>query len=278
MFGNAQAYERFMGRWSRMVAPLLVEFTDVPDAGQILDVGSGTGALAFAIAERKAHCRVIGIDPSEEYVAYAGGKNPFPGRVSFKVGDAQDLDFGDATFAASLSLLVFNFIPDPDKALRQISRETKPGGLVSAAVWDYGAGMGMLRAFWDAAVSTDAGAEKLDEKHMRLCRSGELSRLWKQGGLANIHEQALEITMRFESFADFWDPFLLGQGPAGAYVRTVQGDRLRTLRDAVKRRLPVSNESTPFTLPGRVWAVRGAVPVQRSRGRRQAAGQRLPGA
>ena len=93
MFGNAEAYERFMGRWSRLVAPLLVDFTDLPDRGRVLDVGSGTGSLAFAIAERKVRARVLGIDPSKEYVAYANSRNPFPDRVSFQVGDAQQLEF-----------------------------------------------------------------------------------------------------------------------------------------------------------------------------------------
>src|SRR4029078_6682827 len=136
---------------------------------------------------------------------------------------------------ASLSLLVFNFIPDPEKALREVRRVTQPGGRVSAAIWDYGALMHMLRAFWDAAVEVNARDEKLDEKHMPLCRAGELSQLWRQGGLENVQEQPLDITMKFDSFTDYWDPFLLGQGPAGAYLRTIHSDRLQVLRSAVKR-------------------------------------------
>ena len=209
IFGDAEAYERFMGRWSRLVAPLLVDFAGLPDGARMLDVGSGTGALAFAIAERNGRSRVVGIDPSEEYVAYASSKNPFPDRTSFQVGDAQQLRFPGAVFDASLSLLVFNFIPDPKKALLEVCRVTRPGGLVSAANWDYGAGMRMLRVFWDAARSVDATAEGFDEKRMPLCRAGELSELWRQGGLRNIHERPLVITMRFRSFADYWEPFLL---------------------------------------------------------------------
>ena len=259
MFANAEAYERFMGRWSSLVAPLLVDFTKVPDAGQMLDVGSGIGTLAFEIARRKPKTHVVGIDPSKEYVAFANSKNAFPGRANFQVGDAQDLHFPNAAFQGSLSLLVFNFIPDPGKALREVTRVTSDGGPVSAAVWDYGKGMVMLRAFWDAASSVDDKAKKLDESHMPLCREGELSQLWKQLGLKDVHEQPLDITMRFRNFADYWDPFLLGQGPAGAYARTVQGVRLQALREAVKQRLSVSDESRSFTLPARVWAVRGAV-------------------
>lgn len=262
MFGNAEAYERFMGRWSRVVAPLLVDFTGVPAAGRVLDIGSGTGSLAFAIAERKGRVQVLGIDPSKEYVAYANSRNPFPDRASFQLGDAQQLHFPDASFEASLSLLVFNFIPDPGKALREARRTTKPGGRISAAVWDYGAGMRMLRVFWDAAVTIDARAEKLDEKHMPLCREGELAQLWKQGGLESVDEQPLDITMRFESLADYWEAFLLGQGPAGAYARSLDGERLQGLRSEVKRRLSLSGDDMPFVLPARAWSVRGTVPMR----------------
>jgi SAM-dependent methyltransferase len=259
MFANAEAYERFMGRWSRLVAPLLADFAGIPDTGRALDIGSGTGALAMEIAGRKAGLRVTGIDPSKEYVAYATSRNSFPERIRFEIGDGQDLHFEDATFAACLSLLVFNFIPDPAKALREARRVTQPDGRISAAVWDYGGHMRMLRAFWDAVVAMDPGAEKLDEKHMPLCRSGELSKLWKQGGLRNVHERPLDIAMKFNSFEDYWDPFLLGQGPAGAYARGLQGDSLQALRVAVKQRLSISSESGAFTLPARVWAVQGTV-------------------
>lgn len=260
MFGDAEAYERFMGRWSRLVAPRLVDFTNLPERGRMLDVGSGTGSLAFAITERKRRARVLGIDPSQEYVAYATSRNPFPDRASFEVGDAQQVHFPDASFDAALSLLVFNFIPDPKKALLELRRVTKPGGTLSAAVWDYGAGMRMLRTFWDAAVHIDPGAEKLDEKRMPLCRAGEMSALWRQGGLENVREQSIDIRMRFESFADYWDPFLLGQGPAGAYVRRLDRDKLQALRNEVKLRLSLPAANTPFVLPARVWSVRGIVP------------------
>jgi SAM-dependent methyltransferase len=263
MFGNAEAYERFMGRWSRLVAPRFVDFTDLPEGGRMLDVGSGTGSLAFAIAERKRQARVLGIDPSKEYIAYAASKNSFADRASFEVGDAQQLHFPEASFDAALSLLVINFIPDPKKALAELRRVTKPGGKLAAAVWDYAEGMRMLRTFWDAAVNRDPGAESLDEKHMPLCRAGELSALWSQAGLENIREQPIDIGMRFGSFADYWDPFLLGQGPAGAYVRRLDRGKLQALRDEVKRRLPLSAENTPFVLPARVWSVRGIVPKHR---------------
>lgn len=260
MFENAGQYERFMGRWSRLVAPLLMDFADLSNRSRVLDAGSGTGSLAFAIAERNAQSRIVGIDPSREYVAYANSRNPFPDRVSFQIGDARQLQFPDAAFDATLSLLVFNFIPDATKALLEMRRITRSGGTICAAVWDYGGEMRMLRTFWDAAVILDAGAETLDEKHMPLCRSGELSDLWRRCGLESVHERPIDITMRFKSFVDYWDPFLFGQGPAGSYVVRLNHERRQALRNEVKRRLLLSAEDTPFVLPARAWAVRGIVP------------------
>jgi SAM-dependent methyltransferase len=259
MFADANEYERFMARWSRLVASQLVDFTGVPSRGRMLDVGSGTGALAFTLAERKPQAHVLGIDPSKEYAEYAKSKNPFPDRVSFETGDAQQLRVADASFDASLSLLVFNFIPDPLKALKEVRRVTKPGGRVSASVWDYGEGMKMLRAFWDGAAPLDSKAEKLDERNMPLCRAGELSELWRQAGLENIQEQPHVITMRFASFADYWDPFLLGQGPAGVYVKSLSRDQVQALSKEVKSRVSPSAENLPFELSARVWSVRGTV-------------------
>ncbi len=204
----------------------------------------------------------MGIDPSKEYVAYAESRNPFPDRARFQPGDAQNLRFSDASFENSLSLLVFNYIPDTKKALREVIRVTKPGGCISAAVWDYGAGMRMLRGFWDATVASDPAAGKLDQLHMPLCRAGELGELWKQSGLARVEERPLDIIMQFESFADYWDPFLLGQGPSGSYLRK-SCDRRQTLREEVKHRLAIKGEDAPFLLPARAWAVRGIVQNRR---------------
>jgi SAM-dependent methyltransferase len=256
MFADARAYERFMGRWSELAAPLLTDFAGIPDGGKVLDIGSGTGSLALAIARLRPHCRVEAIDLSREYIDFARTRTRDP-RVKFETGDAQDLPFAVGTFDAAASLLVFNFIPDPAKALSEARRVTRSRGSISAAVWDYGDGMRMLRIFWDAAVSLDFSAERLDEKHMSLCRKGELSELWARGGLRKVEESPLEITMRFENFDDFWNPFLLGQGPAGGYVKRLQGNRVSALREEVRRRL--GGPRGAFTLPARLWAVRGDV-------------------
>ncbi|UVS67900.1 class I SAM-dependent methyltransferase [Nitrososphaera viennensis] len=267
MFTNAYAYDQFMGRWSRLLAPCLAQFAEIPDCGgKILDAGCGIGALAFAIAEFRPLCHIVGIDTSKEYIIYAESRNNYSDRVHFKVGDIQDLAFPDAAFDNSLSMLVLNFIPNAPRALSEMRRVTRPGGQVVAAVWDYGDGMEMLRAFWDAAVAVDANASRLHERHMPLCRAGELSGLWKSAALENIHEQPLEVEMNFKSFQDYWEPFLMGQGPAGAYVKHIGHDRLPILREEVKRQLRLRDETAPFILHGRVWAVRGSVPESRNDG------------
>jgi SAM-dependent methyltransferase len=256
MFADARAYERFMGRWSESAAPQFVECAGIPDRGKVLDIGCGTGALALTIARLRPHCKIEGIDVSREYIEFARGRTRNP-RVRFETGDAQNLPFAPGTFDAAASLLVFNFIPDPAKALSEARRVTRVGGSISAAVWDYGDKMRMLRIFWDAAEELDSAAGRLDERHMPLCRSGELSEVWAPGGLQKVKESPLEITMRFASFDDFWNPFLLGQGPAGAYVSRLPQDRVLTLREELRRRL--GGPHGRFTLPARLWAVRGEV-------------------
>lgn len=259
MFGDADAYEKFMGRWSRRLAPLLIDFAGPPENGRLLDIGSGTGSLSLTLAELKPRSHVTGIDPSKHYIGFAASRNPYPGRVAFETGDAQQLRFPAGAFDSSLSLLVFNFIPDPSKALSEARRATKPRGCVSAAVWDYGNGMRMLRIFWDAVVHVDPPARRADELNMPLCRPGGLKALWQRAGLERVEDRALDISMEFQSFADFWDPFLLGQGPAGAYLKSADAARRQAIRDEVIRRLALKSQSAPFSIPSRAWAVRGYV-------------------
>lgn len=252
MFGNAEAYERFMGRWSRLIAADFLDFAALGADSRVLDLGCGTGALAQSIAARCPTSRVVGIDPSAEYIACAAAAAGTE-RLSFAVGAAQSLPFEADSFDAAVSLLVFNFIPAPQQALSELRRVVCPGGEIAAAVWDYGEAMQMLRIFWDAATALEPGAAVHDEKHMPLCLAGELQALWDSAGLSAVTEQGLEKAACFASFNDFWSPFLLGQGPAGAYVRSLPAAGVVALREELARRLPPA----PFTLRARAWAVRG---------------------
>ena len=259
LFSAAAAYERFMGRWSRALAPQLVEFAGARDGEQILDVGSGTGALSNAILMALPSARVVGIDPAAAYVSYAQ-EHQADRRARFEVGDAQRLRLADGSFDRTLSLLVVNFIPDRAAALREMIRVTRPGGTVSAAVWDYGEGMEMLRVFWDEAAAVTSAAAAADESRMPLCRRGELDAFWRQRGLVDVSERQLVIPTRFASFEDYWVPFLLRQGPAGAFVAALDEPNRERLRLRLRRRLIGDGPDRPITLSARAWAVRGRVP------------------
>ena len=261
IFGESAAYERFMGRWSRLLAPLLVRFAGLDGVDAVLDVGSGTGALAFAAAEAAPAARITGVDPSAAYVAYARSRVA-DGRIRFVTGDAQQLELADGSFDRVVSLLVMNFIPDPAKALREMVRVTRPGGVVAAAVWDYGEGMQMLRIFWDEAAARDPGAATRDERNMPLCRRGELAALWRAQGLVQVEEQPLTIPLAFASFDDYWSPFLGGQGPAGAYVAALAEPERAALRLRLRHRLLDDGHDRAITLQARAWAVKGVVPAR----------------
>jgi SAM-dependent methyltransferase len=247
MFSESDGYERFMGRWSRRLAQVFVTFAGVTKDDRVLDVGSGTGALSAAAAAIEA-VRVTGIEPAAAYVRYA--QEHVDGR--FEVGDAMALPFGDDAFDRTLSMLVLNFVKNPAAALQQMIRVTRRGGVVAAAVWDYGEGMQMLRTFWDAAVALDPDAAPRDERHMPLCTAGALAELWRTSGLRDVDEQPLTIDMAFESFEDYWQPFLCCQGPAVAYVSSLP----ESSRQALESRL---RADAVLAMRARAWAVRGVV-------------------
>jgi SAM-dependent methyltransferase len=258
MFSAGEAYERFMGRWSRLLAPALVRFAQVEDGARVLDVGSGTGSLAASVAAAAPTSEITGIDPAESYVRFANTRHGSE-RTRFEVGDAQQLGFEEHSFDVVLSMLVLNFIPDRKKAIDEMIRVTRPGGVVAAAVWDYGAGMEMLRVFWDEAVALRPEDAARDERHMPLCREGELAAFWRGHGLRDVSEQGLEVPTRFASFDDYWDPFLEKQGPAGAYVSQLTEPAREALRLRLRRRLLGDGPDRAFTLTARAWAVRGIV-------------------
>lgn len=259
MFSRADAYERFMGRWSRQLAPALIAYSEVRDGGAVLDVGSGTGALSFALRDATTTTQVLGIDLSPEYVRYASSKNA-DARVRFEVGNAQALHQPNGSFDRTTSLLVLNFVPEPRRAVAEMMRVTKPGGIVSSAVWDYAEGMEMLRVFWDEATAFEPAVAERDEKKMPLCKPGELAALFRDAKLEAVSETALVIQLRFSSFDDYWEPFALGQGPAGAYVAALSPERQRALRERLRARLLGNGADRPLEMRARAWAAKGTVP------------------
>jgi len=227
MFAVSAGYERFMGRWSRLLAPAYIAFAGVKNGDRVLDVGTGTGSLAVALEASMPASEIVGVDPSEGFIAYAETRAKST-RVHFEVGDAQALKFKDALFDNTLALFVMNFIPDHNKAVAEMRRVTRAQGIVSACVWDYDSGMQMLRFFWDEAIALDPAVEPKDERHMKLSRQGQLGDLWKSAGLINIEEEPLAIDQPYSSFNDYWEPFTKGAGPGGAYVVSLSQNRRPT--------------------------------------------------
>jgi ubiquinone/menaquinone biosynthesis C-methylase UbiE len=262
MFTVSASYERYMGRWSRLLAPVYVSFAGVQNGDRVLDVGTGTGALMSALEAGTTSTALAGIDPSEGFINFAK-KNAGSGRATFEVGDAQALRFEDASFDHTMSMLVMNFIPDHEKAIAEMRRVTRPDGIVSSCVWDYNAGMRSLRIFWDEVVALDPAMTSKDERNMKLTREGQLGQLWRKAGLINVQEKALAIEQAFTSFDDYWGPFLTGIGPGGAYVASLTEERRRQLESRLRKRLFGARDDGAFVLKAQVWCVRGEVPKSR---------------
>jgi SAM-dependent methyltransferase len=250
------AYEAYVGRWSRRVAESFVRWLYLPAGGRWLDVGCGTGALTATVLARAEPASVTGIDPSEGFLAQARAKLDDP-RVTFRTGDAQELPFAGGSFDGVVSGLALNFVPDPDRAAAELVRVTAPGGVTAAYVWDYLEGMAMMRYFWDAATALDPAATELAEgSRFPLCRPEPLRQLWTAAGLTDVAVEAIEIPTVFTGFDDYWAPFLGGQGPAPGYAMSLSEEHRARLRDLLRARLPTDPDGS-IPLTARAWAVRG---------------------
>lgn len=258
MFSRAEGYERYMGRWSRLLVPGYLDFAGVRDGQRILDIGTGTGAVALAIEARTRSAEIVGVDVSEAFLA-AAKKKATSGRVRFELGDAQSLRFPDASVDHTLSLLVLNFVKDPLRAIAEMRRVTRPGGTVSSCVWDYNEGMQMARFFWDEAVALDPSMAPKDQRNMMFARQGELGEAWRRAGLTEVREHALVIDQHYSNFDDYWLPFLEGAGAAGAFVAALAPERRQEIESRLRKRMLGGRPDGPFTLKGRAWCVRGRV-------------------
>jgi len=262
MFAKNAAYEHFMGRWSRLLSPRHLAFAGLRDGGRVLDVGAGTGALASAVAATFPSSVIVGVDPSPAFVAFAQ-RQAGAARVQFEVGDAQALRFEAASFDATLAQLVMNFVPDHQKAAREMRRVTKPGGVVSACVWGYDEGAPMLNFFWDELIADDAALVAASEQTMKLSRQGQLAEVWREAGLVEVKELPAEVRLSFSSFDDYWRPFLDGVGPAGAHVAALEAPARARVHARVRAKLLGTGADRPFELVARAFCVRGLVPGAR---------------
>jgi SAM-dependent methyltransferase len=246
----AEAYDRFMGRYSHPLAPMFADFVGVVRGWRVLDVGCGPGALMGELVARVGERSVTGVDPSASFVEAARAR--YPG-VEVQLGGAEELALADATFDAALAQLVVHFMADPVRGLKEMARVTVPGGVVGACVWDYDEGGSPLSPFWTAARQLDPSAP--GEATLPGARRGHLAELMREAGLGSVKDTMLAVDIDHPTFDDWWQPFELGVGPAGAYVSSLGAlDRTR-LREHCREVLP----EPPFTVTAAAWAARGIV-------------------
>jgi len=252
------AYEDFMGRWSRRLAPVFVSWLRVPRDVHWLDVGCGTGSLAGAICSLAEPASVVGCDPAQPFVEFAREHSSDP-RLSFVAAGVGDLPRRNGGYGSVTSLLALNFLPEPEAAVHEMRSVAAARATVSACVWDYREGMEPLRRFWDAATAADSAARELDEgNRFPLCRRDALTALFRSGGLGDVRCEPLEIRTEFVSFEDYWQPFLGGTGPAPSYVASLSVDHRAILAQRLEETLPRGSDGT-IVLAARAWAVRGTV-------------------
>ncbi|MFF2195508.1 class I SAM-dependent methyltransferase [Streptomyces sp. NPDC058157] len=260
MWAAGEAYEPYVGRWSRLVAARFVRWLDASPGGSWRDVGCGTGAVTRAVLDAAGPAAVVGLDPSEGYLAYAREHVRDP-RARFVRADAVNLPFADATASAAVSGLVLNFVPDPPRAAAEMARVVRPGGLVGVYLWDFGeGGMEAIRAFWDAATALDPAAHALDEAvRFPLCTRTALGSLLAGAGLTEVETEEIRVPTPFPDFDDYWTPFLGGQGPAPSYLAALPEDHRAALRERLRAGLPRAADGS-IPLHARAWAARGRRP------------------
>jgi SAM-dependent methyltransferase len=245
-----EAYDRFMGRYSTPLAPRFADFASVCEAQRVLDVGCGPGALTGELVRRVGAGSVAAVDPSPGFVEAAGERNP---GVDVRHAQAEELPFEDGSFDAALAQLVVHFMSDPAAGIGEMRRVTRRGGVVAACVWDHAGGGGPLARFWAAARELDAVAA--DESELPGAHEGDLERLLRGAGLGGVEETLLTVEVGHESFEEWWEPFTLGIGPAGAYVQGLTPDARERLRERCRDLHP----EAPFVVSASAWAARGVV-------------------
>jgi SAM-dependent methyltransferase len=256
VWASGDAYEPYVGRWSRLVAREFVDWLGVPTGRRWLDIGCGTGALSQIVLDRAAPESLLGLDPSDGFVAHAR-QIIRHGKAEFRVGDAQALPADDQTFDVAVAGLVVNFVPDMAKAVSEMARVLRPSGIAAAYVWDYAGEMQMMRRFWDAAVALNPSASDKDEgRRFPICRPEPLQALFKGAGLSNVEVRAIDVPTVFKNFDDYWSPFLGGQAPAPGYCMSLSEENRNVLRERIRSALPFRDDGT-IHLVARAWAVRG---------------------
>lgn len=255
-WANGDAYEPYVGRWSRLVAQEFLKWLNVSPGGIWLDVGCGTGALSQTILDLCDPHQIKGIDRSAGFVEYARTKVNNP-RVEFEIGDAQSIPVKDNVFDIAVSGLVLNFVPAPAKMISEMKRAVQDGGTVAVYVWDYADKMQFMRYFWEAVTALGPKATELDEgPRFPICNPMALHDLFYNAGFHQVETLAIDIETHFKNFDDYWNPFLGGQGPAPTYLMSLSLEKRDQLREYLLAKLPIIADGS-IPLIARAWAVKG---------------------
>jgi len=259
---HAEAYEQAMGRWSRRLAPKLIEFAAVADAEHVLDVGCGTGSLTFALPRAANIAAVTGIDFAQPYVDFARARNT-DARIAIQHADACALPFDDATFDRAIAMLSLHFIPEVDRAVNEMRRVVRPGGIVAAAVWDSFGGMPAHRMFWDIAgmLDPDSIVQRARMYFNPINQPGGLGSLWRRLGLRDVTETPLLVRFDYSNFADYWDPIAAGEATLGQYHARLDQAARDALRDRVRAAFQSGAADGPRSFVAVALACRGVVPL-----------------
>jgi ubiquinone/menaquinone biosynthesis C-methylase UbiE len=259
MFEVGEAYEAMMGRWSRQLAPLFIDFVGVRGADKVLDVGCGTGSLTTILAKVTGASKIVGIDPSRGFIDYARTQFADP-RVTFEVGDAQQLPYPNASFDRCMALLAVDYIPDARKATLEMRRVTKKAGILATAMWDRSRANELENCFWDAAAAIDPNAKRSSGRQGSYGSAEALSELWIGAGLTEVEVAGITVPCRVSSFDELWQPYLRSQGGATrAFMESLSADRREAFRNAMRRNVLGDGPDGPITLKAKAWAVKGVV-------------------
>ena len=248
-----------MGRWSARLAPSFIRFAGIRDDQRILDVGSGTGSLSRALVSSGARISVVGVDSVADYVSFAQ-ETVRDARVEFRIGAAEALPFANETFDASLGLLILQDLVDASRAVSEMARVTRRGGTVATCRWDFREGLPMLSLFWQAAQAVAPEAMKCQQARNPPANGAGprgLTELWAGAGLSDIKTARLELAMEFNSFDDYWLPFLGGATPTSAFAASLNTETGGTLPGVLRDMIPNVRPDGSFVLPALAWAVAG---------------------
>ena len=244
----ADAYDRFMGQYSSQLSAQLADLAGIEAGQRVIDVGCGPGALTAELVRRLDANAVAAVDPSEQFVEAVRTRHP---GVDVQLASAEDLPFGDDEFDAALAQLVVHFMADPVAGLAEMRRVTRPGGVVAASVWDVGGGRAPISPYWKAARELDPNLT--GESERAGGREGHLAELFDAAGLREVEQAELSATTEYETFEEWWYPYTLGVGPAGAHAQSLSPDELAEVRERCRQLLP----EPPFAFTAYAWAVRG---------------------